>query len=455
MAEGDVLLLSKIDTDDELDFNKNLEKKKEIKERNDYYQYLISSQTPPLSLNSTCLRKINSKEVFEKVILNSGKHLSTLIPEFKITRDFVFNLLKNYMYFDLTEEESKFLLQKYFSDTIYEQLLEEEVLDLNNNVSIEIVESEFEEDVEDIEDCFNEDKEDAFNNNLKNKYPDESDNDIGSIYGSDIENDKNENTDDSGVGKDNDEYEKNTQDFNKKDYNVLPKEHKLVYSSKPKNINYGDKKNLKNKEDRNLPVIQSSICSTIPSMPTDKFFSKRQNVLADNNMTEEKINETKEIKNSISMFLKNALEKRSGIDKKTTIIQFLYKNNFKGKFDSSFFDIKDERGSYIFDQNLIDEWYNAIEQIEDKQKATFECSQLIISASLFGIECLARKLGIKELSSISSEIKDPTNLPKNLESTKKSLTNLIDNNIPNFFALDLLFFIGNVYIKNKVGISPL
>lgn len=447
MTEGDVLL-SKIDIEENKPDSDFIDKVK-IKQRNDYYQTLIASQTPPLSLNSTCLKKINSKEVFEKVILNSGKHLSTLIPEFKITRDFIFNLLKNYAYFDLTEEESRFLLQKYFSDTLTNICIEEETLDLNDEgvgVSESDIESEDENNYEEnkpnqqpkIETCSESEDED------ENKNEGEEDE---------------EENEDSGIEKNDDSIDKQKtliveeEKENDGEDKIQPLKLNNTYNNQ---INNNEPKKQHENDNKHSRYIQSTTnFSSICTMPSENFHSKKNNILKKNNMTTEKINETKEIKKNISLFLKNALEKRSGIDKKTTIIQFLYKNNFKGKFDSSFFDMKDENGELIFDYGLIDEWYDAIEQIEDKQKATFECSQLIITASLYGIECLAKKLGIKELSNISSEVTDPTNLPKNLESTKRSLSNLIDNNMPNFFALDLLFFIGNVYIKNKVGLSPL
>lgn len=448
MTEADVLL-SKIDVEDN-NLNLDFIDKLKIKQRNDYYQTIIASQTPPLSLNSSCLKKINSKEVFEKVILNSGKHLSTLIPEFKITRDFIFNLLKNYAYFDLSEEESRFLLQKYFSDTLSDPCIEEEPLDLNDE-GVGINESDAESEIEDYIEKENNPKIET-PSDIESESEDEEEN----------ENNKNEEEEeDSGVDRDNESSYNQVilEDCNEDENDFYNKNHPLKLNNSPNNIQT-KQNNIEYKkhqdDDKQSRFIQSTTnFSSIRSMPTENFCNKKNSVLKKNNMTTEKINETKEIKKNISLFLKNALEKRSGIDKRTTIIQFLYKNNFKGKFDSSFFDMKDENGDLIFDHSLIDEWYDAIEQIEDKQKATFECSQLIITASLYGIECLAKKLGIKELSNISSEITDPTNLPKNLESTKRSLSNLIDNNMPNFFGLDLLFFIGNVYIKNKVGLSPL
>ncbi|QKE44519.1 putative viral membrane formation protein [Yalta virus] len=478
MIEGDVLL-SKIDVDEQLN-NENFTEKIKIKQRNDYYQSLITSQTPPLALNSTCLKKINSKEVFEKMILNSGKHLSTLIPEFKITRDFIFNLLKNYIYFDLTEEESRFLLQKYFSDALSVSVINEETFDLNDE-GVGISESDMESESESEE----EEESNEYTGENATIVDMDEDND-NNDYSLELDKEQELNYHDqrkqNGNNK-NDVYVYEDEKYNNDNKNMSTNMNAStstsanmnMSSNKNKNTNTnvntntnGYNTNIKNDSNNNIQKVNNvdnvklhrsmqstTNFSSIRSMPTENFCNKKNNILQKNNMTKEKINETKEMKKNISLFLKNALEKRSGIDKKTTIIQFLYKNNFKGKFDSSFFDMKDEEGNLIFDYELIDEWYDAIEQIEDKQKATFECSQLIITASLYGIEFLAKKIGIKELTNISSEIKDPTNIPKNLESTKRSLTNLIDNNIPNCFVLDLIFFIGNVYIKNKVGLNTL
>lgn len=394
MEEED-LLVSKIECEEIVD-NEDYEKEK-IRERNNFYQSLISKHNPPIALNSSCLRKLTSKEVFEKQVLNKGTHLSTLIPEYKINRQFIFFLLKNYKLFDITEEESRFLLNKYFTDSIEANPVEEEIIDLKEPI-IQEVDEELEKVDEDIED---------------------------------------ESEEESSI-----EEEEETE----------IEENKIIEEKK-----YEVKKNSLNKDpspNKEPDIIQSTMrISSIPSMPTDNFITKKKKLLVKNNMNQEKIEETKEMKRNISLFLKNALEKRSGIDKKTTIIQFLYKNNFKGNFNASFFDIKDEEGELICGEDIIDEWYDAIEQIEEKQKAAFECSQLIITICLYGVEFLAKKFSINELSTICSEVRDPANLPKHLESTKRSLSNIIDNNIPNNFLIDLIFFIGNVYIKNRAGIS--
>jgi hypothetical protein len=409
--EEEELLVSKIEFE-EMKSNEDNDMEV-IRQRNNYYQNIIASNNPPIPLNASCLRKINSKEVFEKQILNRGTHLSTLIPEYKITRDFIFSLLKNYKLFDLTEEESKFLLKKYFADSLEIPTEEEEVLDLNKDITV--LEENEKENVE-IEE--------------EHKYSDDE-------FESESSSDESK-TDSESDSEDEKEVVKEEK-IEKKDIKEVTK----------------DKSDLRKLGFTETTNIESNIDISLTSIPTDKFKPMKEKILKKNNMTIEKIEETKEIKRNISLFLKNALEKRSGIDKKTTIIQFLYKNNFKGVFNASFFDIKDENGELICGQDIIDEWYNAIEQIEEKQKAAFECSQLIITACLYGIEWGSKKLGIMELSNICSEVKDPSNLPKHLESTKRSLSNIIDNNIPNNFLIDLLFFIGNVYIKNKAGIAPL
>lgn len=431
--EEEELLASKIEFE-EMKSNDDNEIEK-IKQRNNYYQNLIASNNPPLPLNASCLRKINSKEVFEKQILNRGTHLSTLIPEYKITRDFVFSLLKNYKLFDLSEEESKFLLKKYFSDALEIPDEEEEILDLNKEPGI-------------IE--INVDK----TKKTQDEAPDEEE--LESDSSSDEDTSSSEDEDEESP-------EADKREINK----VKEKEKEKEKEKKKKKVESVDKSTSKESKETKEKVenrklgfaettnIESNMDISLTSIPTDKFKPMQEKILKKHNMTLEKIEETKEIKRNISLFLKNALEKRSGIDKKTTIIQFLHKNNFKGVFNASFFDIKDEKGELIFGQDIIDEWYNAIEQIEEKRKAAFECSQLIITACLYGIEWGSKKLGIVELSNICSEVKDPSNLPKHLESTKRSLSNIIDNNIPNNFLIDLLFFIGNVYIKNKAGISPL
>lgn len=427
--EEEELLMSKIEFE-EMPSNETNEKDI-IRQRNNYYQNLIASNNPPLPLNASCLRKINSKEVFEKQILNRGTHLSTLIPDYKITRDFVFSLLKNYKLFDITEEESKFLLKKYFSDSleIPVEEEEEEIIDLNkDNITLKDKEKKLDNtNNKNIEE--NDDEHKYSNDEFESESSSESDSD----------------------------FESEPEDDNSK---VKYEQEKSIKETKQVNKN-NTKEEIKEKQESRKLVftentnVESNIDFSLTSIPTDKFKPMKEKILKKNNMTIEKIEETKEIKRNISLFLKNALEKRSGIDKKTTIIQFLYKNNFKGVFNASFFDIKDENGELICGQDIIDEWYNAIEQIEEKQKAAFECSQLIITACLYGIEWGSKKLGITELSNICSEVKDPSNLPKHLESTKQSLSNIIDNNIPNNFLIDLLFFIGNVYIKNKAGIGTL
>lgn len=424
------LLISKMGFEDKTINDEDYDR---IRERNNYYQMLMTANKGPvpLSLNSDGLLKIPSKEVLEQNILNSDKHSSTLILDYTIiNREFIYNLLKNYRLFDITEEESKFLLQKYFSNKdLIQNIEDEEIIDLNDKPEI----SEINDDDDDDDDYDDKDDEIA----SKKSDTDNELEDLLEQASQDEEDEKEE------IG-----IESNIKEPEKEE-KISKKKETIEHEN---TVSFSNSKTEKEKANKQLSTVN---LSTIKSLDMNNFSLRRENILEKNNMNEEKILEIKEIKQSISLFLKNALEKRSSIDKKKTIIQFLHKNNFKVTFNASIFDIKDEYGEYLFQQDIIDEWYNAIEEIEEQQKVTFECSQLLITVFLYGIEWAAKKIGIEELSHICSEVKDPSNLPKYIQDSKNSLSKVIDSNIPNNFVTNILFFIGNVYIKNKVGLNDL
>lgn len=358
--------------------------------RNNRFEELISefSDAPPI-LNASSLNKLSSKDDFIKKILKSDKHISTIIDNYHMSREFVFQLLKNYGLFNISKEESDILLHTFFSNDLVSSV------QVNDSV-IELYDDEDEED---------------------GNY---------ALSEEDSENDSN-----------NDEEDDEFDEGNNEEVVLEPSQE----------VNIPLEPEIKIKE---YPTKHLSTLDSIQTMSSAQFERKNNFMYTEVNKKKEQIAKITSLKDSISEMLRQSLDKSSPISQKVTIMNFIKKKDFPITFEVGFFDVCDENGDLIFDQKTLDNWCDAIERIENASTQAFDCSQLIIMGSLYGLEYLANFFGIKELTSLRSEIDNPNGFGYHLDGTKKRITNIINNNIPNNPIVDMLMFIGNVYMKNKV-----
>lgn len=366
----------------------------EICARNNYYEDLILKNDPPIGLNSCSLQSIANKSVLENQILKNTNHKSTLIPEFKINREFILEFLKNYSLVGMNKEDADFLLKKYFN----EEILESNELSDDEEERIEYVTSEKNSEVDDFEEM------------LESKINSSS---VSENIKSEISQT---------------EIQKQVED------KELKKKIEIPQTEITKQVNEKKEKEI------NKKIVFSSLA-------TDIFDKDKTDMLKKNNISHDKIKEVVEVKKYFNSFFKGELQKKNGIDKKVIIVQYI-KTHSQETFDTSFFDYKDSNGEFIFDEETVDEWYSTIIEIEKKFETACEFSYFIIISSLYGIEWIANWLNISQFKNITSEMSDLSNLPKHLANTNKSLAGLINNYVPNNIFMDMSLFLGNVYMKN-------
>lgn len=367
------------------------------RKRNDRFEELISEfeDTPPI-LNTSSLNKLSSKDDLIKKILKSDKHISTIIDHYHMSREFIFQLLKNYGLFDLSKEESDILLRTFFSNDLVSNIpVNDSVLELTDDFIISEPETTDDEDEDSDEE---EDEEMSAPQSEEEEAEAEADEHPSFLNKSVLE---------------------------------VPEE-------KPR------------EQIKDYPTKHLSTIDSIQTMSSAQFARKNDFMYTEINKKKEQIAKVTSLKDSISEMLRQSLDKSSPISQKVTIMNFIKKKDFPITFEASFFDVCDENGDLIFDQKTLDIWCDAIERIENASTQAFDCSQLIIMGSLYGLEYLANFFGIKELTSLRSEIDNPNGFGHHLDGTKKRITNIINNHMPNNPLVDFMMFIGNVYMKNKV-----
>lgn len=395
-----------------------------ICERNDYYEELIEKNEPPIGLDTNYLRPIANKSILENEILLKKNHKSTLIPEYNITREFILEFLKNYKLCGMKKEDSDFLLKKYFNEECME----------NGEIADE-EEERFEYNPDDDDD--DDDNSDCEENEECVKQ--ESSSTLESVVSTKSE--------ELHIPTQSTQTQHTSEIEQKPQINESPTKQATESSIKKESRIQKIKEQKQRSESKSHEKDKKKFAMS--SIITETFNEGKVDILKKNNISDEKIKESVDMKKYLNSFFKGELEKKSGIDKRATIAQYI-KNNSVENFDTAFFNYRDANGDLIFDDDIINEWYDIIIKIEKKFETSCEFSYAIMMATLYGIEWIANYFDIVQFKNIASEMNDPTNLPKHLKNTNDTLVDMINDYVPKNVFMDISLFLGNVYMKNTV-----
>lgn len=402
---------------------------------NDKLENFIYMQTnrPRLFLYSPWEPLKNEHELHD--FLSNTKHLDTFDRKYKMSKNFILKCLNNYKLLGISSDDANIIKKHYFNSTNY---LHDGSLENNIESTYETTNSAIQgNQIQTIQD--------NITNSIDQNIQTNQDNNINHDNKTCPDNKTctdNKTCPDNKTGPDNKISLENkigpdikTGYDNKTNY--LTQETQSV--KKPDIIEISDDKNLEiNKTNADAVITFRSTYNTSYIEKNDKrnkLKNKREKIIDQKNKIEE------------LLFNKTAT---SIIDKKIKIIRFF--KDYDIILENDFFDIKDVNNELIINEKTISDWYNKIITIESRKSNAFDPSIFLLIGVLWMVEWMANKLNIIELKDLTKNI-NVDELPLELYSVKECIDECIFEKLPKNPFLDLFFYIGGVYIKNKTGVN--
>lgn len=479
---------SKLSDQEEQDINDTQINDPEINicKQNDLLEEFLETRKCPRLLRIDPWNPLKTTEDLVS-FLESTKHFKTYDPKYGAKKEFIYNCLLNYKLLGLSCEDAFLLKNYYFKDVAQDNNLNEssniKIIDFTKNdydseddllSDLENEEEEIEEidvvdnleDINNIDDIpYDEIKNSLYDDNSFIKpsnivsLPDTNNqkNDISKYLRSQNEilkttvavtkvkkmNEEEKSNDELNQHKETDNFKK----IENGNSNKLLKENiKIIELQKDMNNTSQLTTYEKYRPDKNNSY-EGNFGSLLPSSYVEDQHNKYTKIdkpyLA-------QLNKAKKTKTQIENVLVANYKQNIDVDKKLEIIRYMKLQDID--LTAELFDITDEKNNLIITDEEINKWYIQIKKLEQRKTRTFDISTLLIMISLYGVEWMAKRFNITELSTLCSDLNFES-MPHHLLSSKDYLDNYISNKVPNNPALDLVWFIVGTYTYKKTGLN--